>query len=96
VQLWLDFDIGKVVNNNIDFSILSLTNVERGPNIAEVEKDTITLIGTSFVYKIPNSDSCEFKVVFYNGFVYINYTKGYCESQFGLNASIDGIYLKTK
>jgi len=91
-----DLDIGKVGKNKIDFNILSLTNVERGPNIAEVEKDTITMTGNSFVYKIPDSDSCEFKVTFYKDFAYINYTKGYCESQFGLNAGIDGIYLKTK
>ncbi len=91
-----DFDINRVTGNKISFNILSLTNVERGPNIAEVEKDTILMTGNSFIYKIPESDSCEFKVTFYKGFVYINYTKGYCESQFGLNATIDGIYLKTK
>jgi len=91
-----DFDVSKVANSKIAFNILSFTNVERGPNIAEVEKDTITMKGNSFIYKIPGSDSCEFKVTFYKGFVYINYTKGYCESQFGLNATIDGIYLKTK
>lgn len=91
-----DFDINNLGGNKIDFQILSLTNVERGPNIAEVEKDTITMTDNSFIYKIPGSDSCEFKVTFYKGFVYINYTKGYCKSQFGLNATIDGIYLKTK
>ena len=91
-----DFDINKIGNNKIDFSILSLTNVERGPNIAEVEKDTITMTGDNFIYKIPDSDNCEFKVTFYRSFVYINYTRGYCESQFGLNATIDGIYVKTK
>jgi hypothetical protein len=91
-----DFDINKIGNNKINFHILSLTNVERGPNIAEVEKDTIAMTGHSFIYKIPDSDSCEFKVTFYKDFAYINYTKGYCESQFGLNATIDGIYLKTK
>ena len=91
-----DFDIDKVGNNKIAFNILSLTNIERGPNIAEVEKDTITMTGNSFIYKIPDSDSCEFKVTFYKAFVYINYTKGFCTSQFGLNATIDGIYLKTK
>jgi hypothetical protein len=91
-----DFDVNKVGNNKIDFHILSLTNAERGPNIAEVEKDTIAMTDNSFVYKIPDSDNCEFKVTFYNGFVYINYTKGYCDSQFGLGATIDGIYVKTK
>ena len=91
-----DFYIKKIVGNKIDFNILSLTNVERGPNIAEVEKDTIPMTGNSFIYKIPESDNCEFKVTFYKGFVYINYINGYCQSQFGLNATIDGIYLKTK
>jgi hypothetical protein len=90
-----DFECSKIDNNKAAFYILSLTNVERGPNIAEVEKDTITLTGDSFIYKIPGSDSCEFKVKFYKDFVYINYTRGYCESQFGLNATIDGIYVKT-
>jgi hypothetical protein len=91
-----DFEINRVGNDKVDFNILSLTNVERGPNIAEVEKDTIALKGNSFIYKIPDSDSCEFKTTFYKDFVYINYTKGYCSGQFGLNATIDGIYLKTK
>lgn len=89
-------EINKVGNDKIDFDIMSLTNLERGPNIAEVEKDTISMTGRSFIYKIPNSDSCEFKTTFYQGFVYINYTRGYCESQFGLGATIDGIYLKIK
>ncbi|MBS4063593.1 MAG: hypothetical protein KGZ74_03490 [Chitinophagaceae bacterium] len=91
-----DFKIDKVADGKIEFNIFSLTNVERGPNIAEVEKDTIPMNGNSFVYKIPESDDCEFKVTFYKGFVYINYTKGYCAGQFGLNATIDGIYLKIK
>ena len=91
-----DFEINRVGNDKVDFNILSLTNVERGPNIAEVEKDTIALKGNSFIYKIPYSDSCEFKTTFYKDFVYINFTKGYCSGQFGLNATIDGIYLKTK
>jgi len=91
-----DFDINNIVGNKIDFHILSLTNVERGPNIAEVETDTIPMTGDSFVYKIPDTDSCEFKVKFYKDFAYISYTKGYCAGQFGLNATIDGLYLKVK
>ena len=91
-----DFEFSKVGDDKAAFYIMSFTNVERGPNIAEVEKDTITFKGDSFIYKIPDSDNCEFKVTFYTDFIYINYTRGYCESQFGLNATIDGIYLKTK
>ncbi len=91
-----DFEFNKVGDGKAAFHILSLTNVERGPNIAEVEKDTIAFSGDNFIYKIPESDNCEFKVIFYKDFAYINYTRGYCESQFGLNATIDGIYLKAK
>lgn len=91
-----NFEIVKLADNKIVFNIISLTNIERGPNIAEIEKDTIAMTGNSFVYKVPDSDDCEFKVTFYKDFVYINYTNGYCESQFGLNATINGIYLKTK
>lgn len=91
-----DFELSKAGDGKAAFHILSLTNVERGPNVAEVEKDTITLVGDGFVYRIPDSDNCEFKVSFFKDFVYINYTKGYCQNQFGLNATITGIYLKTK
>lgn len=78
------------------FNIVSLTNIERGPNIAEVEQDTIDLSDNYFVYTIPDSDDCEFKVTFYKSFAYINYTRGDCENEFGLNATIEGIYLKTQ
>jgi hypothetical protein len=91
-----DIKISKVSEGKAAFHILSLTNIERGPNIAEVEKDTIAFPSNNFIYKIPDSDDCEFKVTFYKGFAHINYTKGYCESQFGLNATIEGIYLKIK
>ena len=91
-----NFEINKIDNNKVDFSILSTTNIERGPNMAEVEKDTIAMQGKSFVYMIPESDNCEFKTTFYKDFVYISYTKGYCMGQFGMNATIEGIYLKTK
>jgi len=89
-----DFEINKVDNDKIDFNIFSVTKL--GGNIADVQRDTIEMKGNSFIYKIPESDSCEFKTTFYKDFVYINYTKIYCSGQFGLNATIDGIYLKTK
>jgi hypothetical protein len=85
-----------VDKQRIAFHILSLTNLERGPNVAEVEKDTVALRGNSFTCMIPGSDNCEIKVFFYKDFVYIQYTRGYCEGQFGLNATIDGIFVKTK
>ena len=89
-----DFEINNIHNNRIDFNIISVTG--KGGNIADVPRDTIEIKGNSFIYKIPETDSCEFKTTFYKDFVYINYTKGYCSGQFGLNATIDGIFLKTK
>lgn len=91
-----ELQIKKLAGNTVEFYILSLTNVERGPNIAEVPKDTVVLQGNSFTYRMPESDSCEFKVRFYRDFAFVQYTKGYCSGQFGLNATVDGIYLKTK
>lgn len=89
-----DFEINKFDNNMVEFYIHSETNRERGPNMADVEKDTIAMQGDSFVYLIPHTD-CEFKATFYKDFVYINYTKGSGWGVFGMNATIEGIYLKT-
>ena len=89
-----DFEINKIVNNKVEFYIHSETDRERGPNMADVEKDTIAMQGNSFVYMIPDTD-CEFKATFYKDFVYINYTKGSGWGVFGMNATIEGIYLKT-
>ncbi len=89
------FEFNKVQEGKAALYILSLTNVERGPNIAEVERDTISFEGSSFKYKIPGSDDCEFRVKFYKDFVYIK-SKAYCGGWFGFNADIDGIYVKTE
>lgn len=90
-----DFEINKLRDNKVEFNILSVTGAP-GRNIAEVPTDTIQMTGNMFTYKIPDTDSCEFKVTFFKGFLVVNYTKGYCSGQFGLNASIDGIFLKVR
>ena len=90
-----DFEINKLNDNKIAFSIFSVTGAP-GHNIAEVPTDTIQMNGNNFVYKIPETDSCEFRVTFYKDFLTVAYTKGYCAGQFGWNATIDGIFLKVK
>ncbi|MBX3255376.1 MAG: hypothetical protein KF862_14640 [Chitinophagaceae bacterium] len=90
-----DFEITKLPNSKASFGITSVTG-EPARNIAQIENDTIALNTTQFIYKMPNTDSCEFSVKFYKGFVYIRYTKGFCDGQFGMNATIDGIFLKTE
>lgn len=90
-----DFEISKLPNSKASFGITSVTE-EPARNLAQIEDDTIKLNTTHFIYKLPNTEDCEFEVKFYKGFVYIKYTKGFCDGQFGMNATIDGIFLKTE
>lgn len=91
-----DLVIGKVGDFEAEFEIISLTGIHQGTNMAVVEKDTVPLAGTGFVYKIPESGDCEFRVSFYKDFAHIRYTKGYCTGVFGHNATVEGIFLKIK
>lgn len=89
-----DLEVNKLDGDKISFSIYSVTS-DPARNLAEVPLDTVKLTGNSFTYTIPESDSCEFKVTFYRGFAAVSYTRGYCNGQFGMNATVDGIFLKT-
>ncbi len=89
------FELNKINDKQMAFSIFSVTSAP-GRNMADVPLDTIPFSGNSFVYKIPGSDSCEFKVIIYKNFLKVDYTKGPCTGQFGWNATIDGIFLKEK
>jgi hypothetical protein len=90
-----DFEITKLPDGKAAFGITSVTG-EPARNVAQIDDDTITLNNPHFIYKVPDTDSCEFEVKFYKGFASIRYTKGYCDGQFGMNATIDGIFLKTE
>lgn len=89
------FNIDRVSDDRASFSISSVTG-EPARNIADIGTDTIRLGATNFIYKVPETDSCEFKVSFFKGFAYVNYTIGNCDGQFGHNATIEGIFLKMK
>lgn len=88
-----DFEISKLPCNKAVFSITSVTG-EPARNLAHIDDDTIILNSTQFIYKIPGSEKCEFSVNFHKKFIYIKYTKGLCEGQFGMNATIEGIYFE--
>lgn len=90
-----DMQVKRLGENTIAFSIFSVTDAP-ARNLAEVPEDTVQLTGNSFIYTIPGSDGCQFKVRFYKDFSRVTYTRGYCEGQFGMNATVDGIYLKVK
>lgn len=85
----------KISKDKISFDISSVTS-DPSRNIASIETDTVSLYNNQFIYKIPDSDSCEFRVKFLRDFIFIDYTKGYedCNGFFGLNASVDGIFVK--
>lgn len=91
-----DLDIEILPNGKATFEILSLTEANRGPNIAEVEKDTVTLKNNRFIYHLPQSEGCAFEVIFYNNFAYIHYINNACANQFGMGATVEGLFLKTK
>ncbi|WP_130735201.1 hypothetical protein [Flavobacterium sp. J27] len=90
-----NFSIEKINENQATFEINCFTS-EPARNMAIVDKDTIALPKLSFAYAFPNSEECDFEVQFYKDFVHITYTNGYCTGQFGHNATIEGIFLKTK
>ncbi len=87
-------DVKKIGNNKIAFDISSVTG-EPGRNLADVPTDTIEMKGNSFIYKMPETEDCEFKVTFYRTFLKIDYTKGPCiNGPFGFNATVEGVYFK--
>lgn len=87
--------ISEIKKNKISFSISSVTG-EPGRNIAEIELDTIAIVNNEFVYKVPGSDSCRLNVKFYKDFLTVEYSEnfGNCGDLFGLNATVDGIFIK--
>ncbi len=90
-----DLVIKKLPNSKAVFGITSVTGAP-GRNIAQIDDDTISLTTSNFTYKLPDTDDCEFQVKFYKGFAVVQYTQGVCSGQFGMNATVEGIYLKTK
>jgi hypothetical protein len=78
-------------------ALLEISAVTGAPafNIADIGVDTVTLEGDRIVYQFPEAPECSFQVRLYKGFAMVNYlTDGGCTSQFGHNATVEGIFLK--
>lgn len=58
------FTLTKINNQNASFNVFSVTGAP-SRNIADIIPDTIQVNTTEFIYNIPESDDCEFKVQFY-------------------------------
>jgi hypothetical protein len=66
-------------------------------NMAIIEETEVDLVNNQINYIIPEEETCNFKVKFYNSFAVINYTNGECAmGYFGHNAHVDGVFLKVK
>jgi hypothetical protein len=89
-----EFIIRQLPDSKASFSINSVTEAP-GRNVAEVNEDTITMSASQFVYQLRDARSCEIMVRFYKEFAFIKYTRGYCQGEFGNNATVDGIFFKT-
>lgn len=97
-----EFKIKKITKNKIAISGFSVTSAP-ARNIASIE-DTVTLSNHHFIYKIKvNKDwmDKECKIVikgqFYKDFLQITYLNDNpCQFYFGHNASLEGIFYKTK
>ncbi|MFT3935111.1 MAG: hypothetical protein QM726_15900 [Chitinophagaceae bacterium] len=90
-----DFELSQLPESKASFGITSVTS-DPARNIAQIEDDTIPLTKTRFTYELPGTKDCGFEVKFYKDFLRIKYTTGFCEGQFGNNATIDGIFLKVQ
>ena len=90
-----DLEITKLPGSKASFQISSITG-EPARNMATVNNDTIDVTTTHFVYQMPNTNDCAFEVRFYNGFAWIRYTNGPCVGEFGNNATVEGLFLKTE
>ena len=95
VFIWAVITVTEIKKDKIAFDILSVTR-EPSRNIAQIETDTVLVSGDEFIYKVPYSNSCIFKVKFFKDFVSIDYVKHYrdCRNVFGLNAGVDGIFYR--
>ena len=77
---------------------VSFENVTGAParNIASLDNVTLSLRNNEAVYASQEYDECAFRIRFFNGFAVVNYVDDKMNCGFGHNATVDGIYIKTK
>ena len=89
------FTLTKLTAGKASFELFAVTNAP-ARNFADVPLDTINLTGTAFTYALLDAPDCAFQVRFYQDFMVVRYTKGDCTNQFGHNATVEGVFLKTE
>lgn len=85
---------------NANKALFEISSVTSAPayNIASIEETEVAFSNqTAFDFDIPEYETCNFRVTFYKDFAYVRYTNGYCtDGYFGHNATVEGLFLKTK
>ena len=79
-------------NDRFRFQISSTLGERGGYNMAIVDRDFAVLEKDSFIYQLPDTE-CLFSVRFYKDFACVRSIEG-CATAFGMNASVDGFYIK--
>jgi len=76
-------------------ALLGINCVTEGPayNLADVETFKAPVVNNTITTKIPDGD-CRFRLRSYNGFVVIDLLDDLMKCGFGMNASIEGVFLK--
>ena len=59
-----------------------------------VETDTVVISNNVFTYEVKDAPSCEFRVRFFNGFAAVDYVNEKYDCAFGMNATVEGLFLK--
>lgn len=89
-------NIQRIAKGKIAFDIGCVSDAP-AHDLAEVDKDTVAFTNHSFVYKLPGSENCSFRVRFYKNFLTVQYVAGHgdCGGSFGMGATVEGIFYKS-
>jgi hypothetical protein len=85
------------IDKKENYFTLTCSNVTGEPsrNIANFQIDTLRIINNKSICDLNKDGLCVFMINFYNDFIIINSIDGKRDCGFGLNANVDGIYVKT-
>jgi hypothetical protein len=78
-----------------DSAVIEFNNITAGPayNQATIEPVTVALQNNGLIYTI--QEGCVIRIRFYNDVAVVDYVADASDCLFGMNATVDGIYLKT-
>lgn len=89
-----ELDVHKTGNDRAAIDLSSVTGAP-GRNIAWAKLDTVDAGKTTLTAPMPGVGDCKIRIQFYRHFAVVTYLgNGDCNSQFGANATLEGIYYK--